>query len=148
MNKSQLAEAVAREARLSKIDAVKALNAFVKVAVEALRGDEKILLTGLGTFSPVRYPERMGRNPRTGAPVRIPARRAVRFRPSRTIEDGTGDPTDPLKNTLSLPHIRSVEDVTDENCSLCRKFPFGPVKCPSRRFENSFRWPRPPRPAA
>ena len=37
MNKSQLAEAVAREARLSKIDAVKALNAFVKVAVEALR---------------------------------------------------------------------------------------------------------------
>ena len=85
MNKSQLAEAVAREARLSKIDAVKALNAFVKV--EALRGDEKILLTGLGTFSTVRYPERMGRNPRTGAPVRIPARRAVRFRPSRTIED-------------------------------------------------------------
>ena len=75
MNKSQLAEAVAREARLSKIDAVKALNAFVKVAVEALRGDEKILLTGLGTFSTVRYP------------VRIPARRAVRFRPSRTIED-------------------------------------------------------------
>ena len=66
MNKSQLAEAVAREARLSKIDAVKALNAFVKVAVEALRGDEKILLTGLGTFSTVRYPERMGRNPRTG----------------------------------------------------------------------------------
>ena len=67
MNKSQLAEAVAREARLSKIDAVKALNAFVKVAVEALRGDEKILLTGLGTFSTVRYPERMGRNPRTVA---------------------------------------------------------------------------------
>ena len=56
MNKSQLAEAVAREARLSKIDAVKALNAFVKVAVEALRGDEKILLTGLGTFSTVRSP--------------------------------------------------------------------------------------------
>ena len=87
MNKSQLAEAVAREARLSKIDAVKALNAFVKVAVEALRGDEKILLTGLGTFSTVRYPERMGRNPRTGAPVRIPARRARRSPPSRTIED-------------------------------------------------------------
>lgn len=52
MNKSQLAEAVAREARLSKIDAVKALNAFVKVAVEALRGDEKILLTGWGRFRP------------------------------------------------------------------------------------------------
>ena len=85
MNKSQLAEAVAREARLSKIDAVKALNAFVKVAVEALRGDEKILLTGLGTFSTVRYPERMGRNPRTGEAVTIPARRVVVFTPSEKL---------------------------------------------------------------
>ena len=85
MNKSQLAEAVAREARLSKIDAVKALNAFVKVAVEALRGDEKILLTGLGTFSTVRYPERMGRNPRTGEAVTIPARRVAVFVPSEKL---------------------------------------------------------------
>ena len=67
MNKSQLAEAVAREARLSKIDAVKALNAFVKVAVEALRGDEKILLTGLGTFSTVPH-RRTRADP--GAPCR------------------------------------------------------------------------------
>lgn len=87
MNKSQLAEAVAREAQLSKIDALKALNAFIKIAVDTLRDDEKILLTGLGTFSTARYPERMGRNPRTGAAVRIPARRAVRFRPSRAIEE-------------------------------------------------------------
>ena len=99
MNKSQLAEAVAREARLSKIDAVKALNAFVKVAVEALRGDEKILLTGLGTFSTVRYPERMGRNPRTGAPVRIPARRAVRFRPSNGRNDRSAE-----KNAIFAAH--------------------------------------------
>lgn len=87
MNKTQLAEAVAREARLSKIDAMKALNAFIKIAVDRLRDDEKILLSGLGTFSTARYPERTGRNPRTGAAVRIPARRTVRFRPSRTIED-------------------------------------------------------------
>lgn len=87
MNKSQLAEAVAREAQLSKIDAMKALNAFIKVTVEALHAEEKILLTGLGTFTTARYSERMGRNPRTGAPVRIPARHVVRFRPSRTIED-------------------------------------------------------------
>ena len=87
MNKSQLAEAVAREARLSKIDAVKALNAFVKVAVEALRGDEKILLTGLGTFSTVRYPERMGRNPRTGEPATYPACKAPTFKPGKALKD-------------------------------------------------------------
>jgi len=87
MNKSQLAEAVAREARLSKVDAMRALNAFIKVALKTLHTDEKILLTGLGTFTTARYPERMGRNPRTGAPVRIPARQVVRFRPSRTVEE-------------------------------------------------------------
>lgn len=97
MNKSQLAEAVAREARLSKIDAVKALNAFVKVAVEALRGDEKILLTGLGTFSTVRYPERMGRNPRTGAPVRIPARRAVPCASARRARSKTERAKRPIR---------------------------------------------------
>lgn len=66
---------------------MKALNAFIKIAVETLHADEKILLTGLGTFTTSRYPERMGRNPRTGAPVRVPARHVVRFRPSRMIED-------------------------------------------------------------
>lgn len=86
MNKTQLAEAMAQESGLSKIDAMKALNAFVRVVVRTLRSDEKILLTGLGTFTTVRYAERMGRNPRSGAPVRIPARRVVRFRPSRAME--------------------------------------------------------------
>lgn len=87
MNKTQLAEAMAQESGLSKIDAAKALNAFIQVTVRTLRADGKILLTGLGTFTTVRYAERMGRNPRSGAPVRIPARRVVRFRPSRTMEE-------------------------------------------------------------
>ena len=95
MNKSQLAEAVAREARLSKIDAVKALNAFVKVAVEALRGDEKILLTGLGTFSTVRYPERMGRNPRTGHPCG--SRRAVPCASARRARSKTERAKRPIR---------------------------------------------------
>lgn len=87
MNKTQMAEAMAVESGLSKIDAVKALNAFIRVAVRTLKTDEKILLTGLGTFTTVRYAERMGRNPRSGAPVPIPARRVVRFRPSRMIDE-------------------------------------------------------------
>ncbi len=148
MNKSQLAEAVAREARLSKIDAVKALNAFVKVAVEALRGDEKILLTGLGTFSTVRYPERMGRNPRTGAPVRIPARRAVRFRLVAHDRRLNGRNDRSAEKNVSLPHIRSVEDVTRRKPLAMPQISLRACEMPSRRFENSFRWPRPPRPAA
>ena len=95
MNKSQLAEAVAREARLSKIDAVKALNAFVKVAVEALRGDEKILLTGLGTFSTVRYPERMGRNPAPAHPCG--SRRAVPCASARRARSKTERAKRPIR---------------------------------------------------
>ena len=95
MNKSQLAEAVAREARLSKIDAVKALNAFVKVAVEALRGDEKILLTGLGTFSTVRYPERMGRNPPPAHPCG--SRRAVPCASARRARSKTERAKRPIR---------------------------------------------------
>ncbi|MFR2004762.1 HU family DNA-binding protein [Alistipes putredinis] len=82
-----MAEAVAREARLSKIDAVKALNAFVKVAVEALRGDEKILLTGLGTLRSTVTPSVWDAIPAPAHPCGSRRARAVRFRPSRTIED-------------------------------------------------------------
>ena len=52
-----------------------------------MKGGDKVQLVGFGTFETKARPARVGRNPRTGAPVRIPARRAVRFRPSRTIED-------------------------------------------------------------
>ena len=95
MNKSQLAEAVAREARLSKIDAVKALNAFVKVAVEALRGDEKILLTGLGTFSTVRYPERMDAIPAPAHPCG--SRRAVPCASARRARSKTERAKRPIR---------------------------------------------------
>ena len=75
MNKAQFVEAIALDANISKIDARKAVDAMIRVTVQSLREGERLTLTGLGTFSVQQKSERVGRNPRTGAAVKIaPAR--------------------------------------------------------------------------
>lgn len=86
MNKTQLVEAIALDANLSKVDARKAVDSLIRVTVQTLREGDKITLTGLGTFSVQQKSERTGRNPRTGAVVKIPPRKAIRFRPTAEIE--------------------------------------------------------------
>ena len=86
MNKAQLVEAVALDANISKVDARKAVDSIIRMTVQALREEERLTLTGLGTFSVQHKPARMGRNPRTGAPVKIPPRKAVKFRPTIELE--------------------------------------------------------------
>ena len=66
MNKTQLVEAIALDANISKIEARKAVDALIRVTVQALREEERITLTGLGTFSVQHKAARTGRNPRTG----------------------------------------------------------------------------------
>ena len=87
MNKTELTAAMAENSGLTKKDCEAALAAFTCAVETAMKGGDKVQLVGFGTFEAKERPARVGRNPRTGAPVRIPARRAVRFRPSRTIED-------------------------------------------------------------
>ncbi|OUN76313.1 DNA-binding protein [Alistipes sp. An116] len=86
MNKAQFVEAVALDANLTKVEARKAIDAMIRVTVQALREGERLTLTGLGSFSIQQKAERVGRNPRTGAAVKIPARKVIRFRPAVEIE--------------------------------------------------------------
>ena len=86
MNKAQLVEAVALDANLTKIEARKAVDALIRITVQSLREGERLTLSGLGTFSVQQKAERVGRNPRTGAPVKIPARKVIKFRPTVEIE--------------------------------------------------------------
>ena len=86
MNKAQFVEAIALDANISKIDARKAVDAMIRVTVQSLREGERLTLTGLGTFNVQQRPERVGRNPRTGAAVKIPPRKVIKFRPSVEIE--------------------------------------------------------------
>ena len=84
MNKAQFVEAIALDANISKIDARKAVDAMIRVTVQSLREGERLTLTGLGTFSVQQKSERVGRNPRTGAAVKIPTRPAPGERRSTT----------------------------------------------------------------
>ena len=87
MNKGELIEAIANDASITKAQARAALDAFVNNVQRSLKSDEKVTLTGLGTFSASTRGERTGRNPQTGEPIRIPARRAAKFSAGRALKD-------------------------------------------------------------
>jgi len=80
MNKTQLIDAMAAEAGLSKADAKKALEAFVNATTGALKSGDKVALVGFGSFSVNERSARTGRNPQTGATINIPAKKVVKFK--------------------------------------------------------------------
>lgn len=80
MNKTQFVEAVALDTKMTQIEARRAVDAMIRTAVQALREGDRLMLTGLGTFSVQQKDERTGRNPRTGATVKIPPRKVIKFR--------------------------------------------------------------------
>lgn len=88
MNKSELVASVAQKSGLTKKDAEKAVNAFVESIREALGKGEKVTLVGFGTFEVRNRAARNGRNPQTGAVIRIPARKAPAFRPGKGLKQG------------------------------------------------------------
>lgn len=80
MNKTQLVDAIAKKASITKVDAKKALGAFINVTGEALKAGDKIALIGFGSFAVAKKPGRTGRNPRTGASIKIAAKNVVKFK--------------------------------------------------------------------
>ena len=86
MNKAQFVEAIALDANIPKVEARKAIDAMIRVTVQSLREGARLTLTGLGTFNVQQRPERVGRNPRTGAAVKLPPRKVIKFRPTAEVE--------------------------------------------------------------
>ncbi|MCP9612418.1 HU family DNA-binding protein [Coprobacter tertius] len=80
MNKSELINAMAEEASLSKADAKKALDAFISTVSSTLASGDKIVLIGFGTFSVNEKGERKGINPATKKQITIPAKKVVKFK--------------------------------------------------------------------
>lgn len=87
MNKSQLIDAVALESGLTKVDARKAVDAFVKTTVEQLKQGEKLVLIGFGTFSVIERLARTGRNPQTGEALEIAKRKIIKFKAGAELND-------------------------------------------------------------
>jgi DNA-binding protein HU-beta len=80
MNKAQLIDAIAKDANLTKADAKRALDAFVKNTATTLKSGGRVALVGFGSFSVSKRNARTGRNPQTGAPIKIAAKKVVKFK--------------------------------------------------------------------
>lgn len=87
MSKQDLVAYIAEEAGLTKADATRALDAMMKGITEGLKKDGKVTLTGFATFTATKKPAKVGRNPRTGEPVNIPARVAATIKAGSKLKD-------------------------------------------------------------
>ena len=80
MNKAQLIEAMAKDAKLTKAEAGRALGAVVSATTKALSKGDIVALVGFGSFSVTKRAARKGRNPQTGKEIKIAAKKVVKFK--------------------------------------------------------------------
>lgn len=87
MNKSELIEHIAKNADITKAAATRALEATMGAIKTTLRKGGAVTLVGFGTFVATKRAARTGRNPRTGAAVKIKAKKVPRFKPGKALRD-------------------------------------------------------------
>ena len=87
MNKTELINAVAEKAGLSKKAAEAAVNATLSAITEGLKTDEKVQLVGFGSFEVKVRAERLGRNPKTKEEIHIPASKIPVFKAGKALKD-------------------------------------------------------------
>ena len=87
MTKADLIARIAKDAKVSKKAGEVALNTIVKAVKETLKKGQSLTLVGFGTFSLGRRAARMGRNPQTGAAIKIKAAKVAKFRAGKALKD-------------------------------------------------------------
>ena len=87
MNKSELIEAVASAADLSKADAARAVDGVIAAVTEALKAGDQVPIVGFGTFLVRKREARTGRNPRTGETIQIAASNVPAFKAGKALKD-------------------------------------------------------------
>lgn len=87
MTKADLIGKMAKDAKISKVAAGAVLDSFTSNVTKALKKkDGKVTLVGFGTFQKSRQKARTGRNPQTGAPIKIKAKNVVKFKPGKALK--------------------------------------------------------------
>ena len=87
MSKTELVAFIAEKAGLTKADAARAVDAFVEGVTKGLKKEGKVTLVGFGTFTAKKRAAREGRNPQTGATVKIAARMVPGFKAGSKLKD-------------------------------------------------------------
>jgi DNA-binding protein HU-beta len=87
VNKTELIDHIAAQADISKAAAGRALEAFIGGVKSSLKKGNSVSLVGFGTFAVSKRAARTGRNPRTGAAIKIKAAKVPKFRPGKALKD-------------------------------------------------------------
>jgi len=87
MTKAELVEKIAKDTKVLKASAEKAVNTLIAEIAKTLKKGNKVTLVGFGTFSVSKRKARTGRNPRTGATIRIPAHKTPKFTAGKALKD-------------------------------------------------------------
>ena len=86
MNKAELIDAVAKKASFTKNSSKKAVDAILEVVSESLIKGEKVMVVGFGTFNVSKRDARIGRNPMSGATLKIPPKKTVKFKAGASLK--------------------------------------------------------------
>ena len=86
MNKADLINQIAKDTKVSKVTAAKMIDSLTSNITKSLKKGQRVTFVGFGTFGVYKRKARTGRNPQTGAPIKIAARKVVRFRPGKDLE--------------------------------------------------------------
>ena len=87
MNKTELIEHISAKSDISKAAATRALASIIEAVKKTLKKGDTVTLVGFGTFSVSKRAARTGRNPRTGAALKIKAAKVPRFKPGKGLKD-------------------------------------------------------------
>ncbi len=87
MNKTELIDHIAKQADISKAASARALEAVIGAVKSTLKKNGSVTLVGFGTFSVGKRAARTGRNPRTGAAIKIKAAKVPKFKPGKGLKD-------------------------------------------------------------
>ena len=87
MNKAELVEKIANDADISKATADRVLSATIEQIIKAVTKGDDVQLIGFGTFKSCKRAARVGRNPATGAEIKIPAAKTAKFSAGKAFKD-------------------------------------------------------------
>jgi DNA-binding protein HU-beta len=92
MTKAELVNKIAKDADITKSKAEIAVSAFLDGVTESLKAGDKVTFVGFGSFAVSDRKARIGRNPQTGAEIKIPARKAVGFSVGKALKEAVQEP--------------------------------------------------------
>jgi integration host factor subunit beta len=115
MTKAELVEDVARAAELTKKDAERLVEIVFESIIDTLNQGEKIELRGFGSFRVRERGARRGRNPKTGDPVDIPAKRVPYFKPGKELKELINEEGDGASGHVAASHASANDPVSPQS---------------------------------